>query len=81
MKESTLDDEYEKFIKLYQYYVFEDQFENFQKDSQEYEKFYDNNFHDYDDINDIHFVNKEIKHLYNKYDISFSSKNKLFKHL
>ena len=32
-------------------------------------------------MNDIHFVSKEVKHLYNKCDISFSSRNKLFKHL
>ena len=81
MKKNILDDEYKKFVKLYQYYIFENQFENFQKKIQKYEKFYDNNFYDYNDINDIYFVNKKVKHLYNKCDISFSSKNKLFKHL
>ena len=81
MKENIFDDEYEKFVKSYQYYAFEDQFENSQKNSQKYKKSYNNNFYDYDDINDIYFVNKEIKHLYNKCDISFLSKNKLFKHL
>ena len=29
----------------------------------------------------MHFVNKGVEHLYNKYNISFSLKNKLFKHL
>ena len=81
MKKNILDDEYKKFIELYQYYAFEDQFENSQKNSQEYEKSYDNSFHNYNNINNIYFVNKEVKHLYNKCDISFSSKNKLFKHL
>ena len=32
-------------------------------------------------MNNIYFVNKGVEHLYNKCDISFSSKNKLFKHL
>ena len=32
-------------------------------------------------MNDVHFVNKGVEHLCNRYDISFSSKNKLFKHL
>ena len=32
-------------------------------------------------MNDVHFVNKKVEHLYNKYNISFLSKNKLFKHL
>ena len=81
MKKIIFDDKYEKFIKSYQYYVFEDQFENFQENSQKYEKFYDSSFHNYNNINDIYFVNKKVEHLYNKYNISFSSKNKLFKHL
>ena len=77
----NLDDKYEKFIKSYQYYVFEDQFENFQENSQKYEKFYDSSFHNYNNINDIYFVNKKVEHLYNKYNISFSLKNKLFNYL
>ena len=32
-------------------------------------------------MNDMYFVNKGVEHLYNKCDISFLSKNKLFKHL
>ena len=32
-------------------------------------------------MNNIYFVNKGIEHLYNRYNISFSSRNKLFKHL
>ena len=58
-----------------------DQFDNSQKNSQKYEKSYDSNFHDYDNINNIDFVNKGVEHFYNKCDISFLSKNKLFKHL
>ena len=85
MKKSILDDEYEKFIKLYQYYIFEEHFENLQENAQENsqkcEKSYDNNFHNYNDINDVYFVNKGIEHFYNKYDISFSSRNKLFNYL
>ena len=80
-EKSILDDEYEKFIESYQYYAFEDQSENLQENSQKYEKSYDNNFHNYDDINNIYLVSKEVEHLYNKCDISFLSKNKLFKHL
>ena len=32
-------------------------------------------------MNNVYLVNKRVEHLYNKYNISFSSKNKLFKHL
>ena len=81
MKKITLEDKYEKFIELYQYYAFEDQPENLQENFQKYEKSYDSSFHNYDDINNVYFVSKEVEHLYNKCDISFSSKNKLFKHL
>ena len=33
MKKSIFDDEYEKFIKLYQYYAFKEHFENLQKNA------------------------------------------------
>ena len=81
MKKITFDDEYEKSVELYQYYIFENQPENLQENSQKYEKFYDNNFHNYNDINDVYFVSKGVEHLCNKCDISFLSRNKLFKHL
>ena len=32
-------------------------------------------------MNDVYFVNKGVEHLCNRYDISFSLKNKLFNHL
>ena len=81
MKKITLDDEYEKSIKLYQYYASENQPENLQENFQKYEKSYDSSFHNYDDINDMYFVSKGVEHLCNKCDMSFSLRNKLFKHL
>ena len=81
MKRITLDDEYEKSIKSYQYYAFEDQFEDLQENSQKYEKSYDSSFHNYNDMNDVYFVNKKVEHLCNKYDISFLLRNKLFNYL
>ena len=80
-KKITLDDEYEKFIESYQYYVFENQPDNLQENSQKYEESYDGSFYDYNDMNDVYFVSKEVEHICNKCDMSFLSKNKLFKHL
>ena len=79
-EKNILDDEYEKSVESYQYYVFKDP-ENLQKNSQKYEKSYDSSSHDYNDINNVYFVNKRVEHLCNKCDISFLSKNKLFNHL
>lgn len=75
-EEGTLDDEYEKSVGSYQYHASEDQPEDPQENSQEYE-----DSHDYDSMNDVHFVNKEVDHVCSKCEACFSSRNKLFKHL
>ena len=46
-----------------------------------YENIYNNNYIDYNDIYNIYLIFQKIVYIYNKCEIYFSLKNKLFKYL